>query len=73
MERTAQNPGEVSGGRFALSEGEQEPFTLKDLGQAVGRILGLQVGDTVEIQRDLLNPNRIMIIRIPARETNAAD
>jgi len=73
MERTAQNGGKVAGGRSALSHGENDPFTLGDLGQAVGKLLGLQVGDTVEIKRDRLDPNRIMIIRIPKRETNGED
>ena len=56
-----------------MSHGENDPFTLGDLGQAVGKLLGLQVGDTVEIKRDRLDPNRIMIIRIPKRETNGED
>ena len=73
MGRVGKNPGQLTGGRSALSQGENEPFTLENLGQAVGKLLGLQVGDTVEIKRDRLDPNRVMIIRIPKRETNDED
>ena len=44
---------------------QEAPFTAKELGKAVARILNLQVGDEVEILRDKLNPNRIMVIRHP--------
>lgn len=41
----------------------EESFNLKDLGATIAKMLGLQKNETVEIQRDRLDPNRLMIIR----------
>ena len=40
-----------------------EPFSIRDLGETIAKMLGLRPGNTVEIQRDRLNPDRLMIIR----------
>ena len=39
---------------------------MKSLGELVARALGLQLGDDVEIARDRLNPNRLLVLRSPA-------
>ncbi len=41
----------------------EESFSIKDLGATIARMLGLTKGETVEIQRDRLDPNRLMITR----------
>lgn len=41
----------------------EQSFTFKDLGETIAKLLGLRSGETVEVQRDRLNPNRLMIIR----------
>ena len=41
----------------------EESFTVRDLGVAIARVLGLEKGDIVEVQRDKTNSDRIMIIR----------
>jgi hypothetical protein len=45
-----------------------ESFSLKDLGEVISKILGLSVGDSLEVQRDKLNSNRILVIRHPDEE-----
>lgn len=40
-------------------------FNVKSLGELVVRALGLQPGDNVEIARDRLNPNRLLVLRSP--------
>ena len=52
---------------------EESPFTSKKLGEAIARILQLQSGDEVEVLRDKLNRNRVMVIRKPANEESQAD
>ena len=47
---------------------EESRLTSKKLGEAIARILHLQVGDEVEILRDKLNGNRVMVVRKPASE-----
>jgi len=39
------------------------PFSVKDIGSVVARMLGLHEGETIEILRDRMNPDRIMIVR----------
>jgi hypothetical protein len=39
-------------------------FDIKTLGQVVAKALGLKSGENVEIQRDRLNPDRVMILRV---------
>ena len=41
----------------------EESFSVKDLGAMIARMLGLQKNETVEIHRDRLDPNRVMVIR----------
>jgi hypothetical protein len=38
-------------------------FDIKALGAAIAKALGLQQNDEVELQRDRLDANRILIIR----------
>ncbi|MGA2785837.1 MAG: hypothetical protein ABSF09_14195 [Candidatus Bathyarchaeia archaeon] len=45
-----------------------DSFSIKDLGETIAKILGLSVGDNLEVQRDKLNPNRILVIRHPDEE-----
>lgn len=42
---------------------EGSSFTIKDLGAAIAKALGLTEGDEVEIQKDKFDANRILIIR----------
>ncbi|MFI5449048.1 MAG: hypothetical protein ACHQ03_04685 [Candidatus Bathyarchaeia archaeon] len=45
-----------------------ESIRERKLGQAIAKTLGLAPGDDVELQRDKLNPDRIMILRYPKRQ-----
>jgi len=38
-------------------------FTIKDLADVIAKMLGLREGETVEIQRNRLDRDRLMIIR----------
>ncbi|MGA2239639.1 MAG: hypothetical protein ABSG74_10550 [Candidatus Bathyarchaeia archaeon] len=38
-------------------------INAKTIGEVVARALGLQPGDDVEIARDRLNPNRLLVVR----------
>jgi hypothetical protein len=49
-----------------------ESFSFKDLGETIAKMLGLSVGDNLEVQRDKLNPNRILVIRHPNQEQNSS-
>jgi hypothetical protein len=51
---------------------EDDSFSMLDLGAMVAQMLGLTKGDAVEIQKDKLDRNRCMIIRLPghAGDTN---
>lgn len=46
----------------------EDSFSIKDLGATIAKMLGLTKGETVEIQRDRLDPNRLMIIRHSGQE-----
>jgi hypothetical protein len=46
----------------------EDSFSIRDLGLAVARVLGLKAGETVEIQRDKTNPNRVLVLRRPYEE-----
>jgi hypothetical protein len=48
------------GGEPRLPEGS---FSIKDLGETIAKMLGLSKGETVEIQRDRFDSNRLLIIR----------
>lgn len=39
-------------------------FDVKALGEVIARALGAKPGDTLEVQRDKLNPNRVMVLRV---------
>jgi hypothetical protein len=45
-----------------------ESLDSKRLGEVIYELLGFTAGDTVEIKRDRLDPNRLMVLRIPKRE-----
>jgi hypothetical protein len=49
-----------------------ETFNAKSLGKLVARALGLQPGDDVEIARDRLNPNRLLVVRHAETEAPGA-
>jgi hypothetical protein len=57
--------GFSKGGRPGLPESS---FSIRDLGETIAKMLGLTKGETVEIQRDRLDPNRLMIIRHSGQE-----
>jgi hypothetical protein len=40
-------------------------FDIKTLGEIIAKALGLQPGENVEIRRDRLDPNRVMVLRVP--------
>lgn len=46
-----------------------ESFSFKDVGETIAKMLGLNVGDNLEIQRDKLNVNRILVIRHPQEKS----
>jgi hypothetical protein len=41
------------------------------LGQVVVKALGLKPGDAIELQKDRLNPNRILVLRHPKEESSS--
>jgi hypothetical protein len=41
-----------------------DSFTIRDLAATLAKILDLQDGSTVEIQRDRANPNRVMVVKL---------
>ncbi len=50
----------------------EEAFSLKVLGAMVAKALGLTIGDNVEIRRDKVDGNRILVIRHPRQEGSAS-
>ena len=42
-----------------------ESFSIRDLGVTIAKILNLQPGEGIEIARDKLDSNRVLVIRIP--------
>ena len=42
---------------------EQGSFSIKDIGAAIVKALGLRPGDSIEIARDRLDPNRVLVRR----------
>jgi len=40
---------------------------VKTLGETIAKALGLKPGDDIEIQRDRLDPNRVLVAKV--RET----
>jgi hypothetical protein len=57
------------GGKARLPEGES--YSLKDLAITLARMLGLEKNDVIEVQRNRLDPNRVMVIRHPGQEKPA--
>jgi len=47
---------------------DESTFGFKDVGRAICEMLRLEKDETIEIQRDRTNPNRLMVIRHPVRE-----
>jgi hypothetical protein len=43
-------------------------FSVKDLGVVIARALGLRKGETVEVQKDKTNPNRVLVLRHPGAQ-----
>ena len=55
-----------------MSHREQgSSFTIKDLGTAIAKALGLKLGEEVEIQRDRLDPNRVLVRRHVNQQASA--
>jgi len=50
---------------------EGESYSLKDLAITLARMLGLEKNDVIEVQRNRLDPNRVMVIRHPGQEKPA--
>jgi len=48
----------------------EDSFSFKDLGLAIARVLGLEKGDVVEVQRDKMNADRVVVLRHRSQETN---
>jgi hypothetical protein len=46
-----------------------EYFNMKTLGEVVAKALCLKSGDDIQIQRDRLDPNRVMIVRRRSSES----
>ena len=46
-------------------------FSARDLGQTICSLLGLRPGENVEIKRNVLDENRLMVIRHPGGEEPA--
>ena len=42
---------------------EQGSFDVKSLGQIIAKALGARPGDDIEIQKDRLDPNRVLVRR----------
>jgi len=50
---------------------EGSSFSIKDLGEVIAKALGLRPGDDIEIQRDRLDPNRILVRRHVSEQGSA--
>jgi hypothetical protein len=46
-----------------MTEPERESFSIKDVGAAIVKALGLLPNDEIEILRDKLDPNRVLVRR----------
>jgi len=46
-----------------MTQPEQGSFSIKTLGEVIAKALGLRPGDSITIQRDRLNGDRVMVIR----------
>jgi hypothetical protein len=47
-------------------------FDIETLGQVIAKAIGLKPGENVEIQRDRLNPNRVLVLRVPDQQGSTA-
>lgn len=48
-------------------------FGSKELGETIYKCLGLEAGDEIEILRDRLNHNRLMIVRHPQTNSDSPE
>jgi hypothetical protein len=46
-----------------MSQPVQGSFSIKALGEVIAKALGLAPGDEIEISRDRLDPNRVLVRR----------
>jgi DNA-directed RNA polymerase subunit H (RpoH/RPB5) len=46
----------------------EENFSVRDLGIAIAKILGIEKGDVVEVKRDLVNADRVVVLRHRGQE-----
>ena len=48
-----------------------DEIMIESLGETIIKFLGLETGDKIQIFRDLLDSNRLMIVRHPRRKRNS--
>ena len=51
---------------------EEPSFSIKDVGAAIVKALGLKPNDEIEILRDKLDRNRVLVVRRHVREQGSA-
>jgi bifunctional DNA-binding transcriptional regulator/antitoxin component of YhaV-PrlF toxin-antitoxin module len=44
-------------------------FDVKMLGETIAKALGLKPGDDLELSKDRLDPNRLLVVRHPQEES----
>jgi hypothetical protein len=44
-------------------------FDIKALGETIAKALGLKPGDNLELRKDRLDPNRLLLVRHPQEES----
>lgn len=54
-----------------MTQPEQESFSIKTLGEVIAKALGLKQGDSIEIARDRLDPNRVLVRRQVSEQGSA--
>jgi hypothetical protein len=55
-----------------MSQPEQGSFSIKDVGAAIVKALGLKPDDEIEILRDKLDPNRVLVRRHVSEQGSSA-
>jgi len=46
----------------------EESFSIRDFGVTIAKMLGLQLGETIELKRNRENPNAVLVLRHPKEE-----
>lgn len=52
-----------------MTEPEQPSFDIRRLGEVIAKALGILPGDNIELRRDKLDANRVLVIRHPQEAT----